>query len=77
MIAKQCQEQGVPFLDLTVALREAEAKGTSLYWPFDGHMQAAGYQLSGRVLADWWVAESAKWHENPSVGLVTTSSIRA
>lgn len=51
------QRAGLPFLDLTPALRERELAGESLYFPYDGHMRPLGYTQSGRRVWTWWSRE--------------------
>lgn len=58
-LARDCAALGIPFLDLTPALRAAEASGERLYWPYDGHMRPAGYERVGRELYAWWQRELA------------------
>ncbi|MHC4600151.1 MAG: SGNH/GDSL hydrolase family protein [Planctomycetota bacterium] len=56
----QCQEIGIPFLDLTPILRELESKGRVLYWAYDGHMRPEGYEAAGKAIAEWWAATRTK-----------------
>ena len=50
-LASGLRDLGVPFVDLTPPLREAEAKGERLYAEYDTHLRAAGYELVGQTLA--------------------------
>jgi lysophospholipase L1-like esterase len=58
-LARDCRAAGVPFLDLTPRLREAEARGSRLYWDYDDHLRAAGYAFVARALFEWWAAAPA------------------
>jgi lysophospholipase L1-like esterase len=58
-LARDCAAAGVPFLDLSPALREAEAGGRRLYWNYDDHMRAEGYALVARELFAWWSSAAA------------------
>jgi hypothetical protein len=58
-LGEACSELGLPFLDLTPRLREADAQGEELYWKYDGHMKSAGYRVVGEALFAWWQAERA------------------
>jgi hypothetical protein len=51
MLASACAKAGVPFLDATDLVREAEAAGKRLYWDYDDHMRPAGYRLLAELLA--------------------------
>lgn len=44
----------VPLIDLTVPFQEVERAGHQLYWPIDGHCNAAGYRLIAEVCATFW-----------------------
>jgi hypothetical protein len=54
LLAESCAGLGLPFLDLTPALREREALGERLYWEYDDHMRAAGYRVAAEAIAAWW-----------------------
>jgi lysophospholipase L1-like esterase len=49
-LAAAAAARGIPFLDLTPRLREAEAKGEHLYWDYDEHLRAPGYALIAREM---------------------------
>jgi hypothetical protein len=53
-LASSCSARAIPFLDLTPVLRRAETSGTHLYWNYDEHLRAMGYQVVARALFDWW-----------------------
>lgn len=61
-IGRACRRLGLPYLDLTPELRSAEAEGQRLYWPYDGHMSAAGYRRVGEALVAWWQRERRLRH---------------
>ena len=44
---------GIPFLDLTPAIRAAEAQGRHLYWNYDEHLRPAGYAFVANAIYDW------------------------
>jgi hypothetical protein len=54
VIAGQCQQFGVPFIDLSSVIRGEEAKGNGLFWNYDEHMNGKGYLLLGKAIADRW-----------------------
>lgn len=54
VLAKQCEDFGVPFIDLTPLLQAQEARGNHLYWNYDDHFNAKGYQLVGEYLWQAW-----------------------
>jgi len=47
MIKKQCEQYNIDFIDLSTTIKNEEAKGNHLYWNYDQHMRAKGYQLVG------------------------------
>lgn len=49
-IKKQCESLQIQFMDLTTTVKEKEAKGEHLYWNYDQHMRAEGYQLLGQTI---------------------------
>jgi hypothetical protein len=55
-LGESCAALGLPFLDLTPALREAEAAGGPLYWDYDDHLRPAGYALAAERVHSWWAA---------------------
>ena len=52
-LAEFCRDAGLPFLDLTGALREAAAAGTLPYFAKDTHLNQAGLALCARAVAAW------------------------
>jgi lysophospholipase L1-like esterase len=57
ILAASTDELGIPFLDLSEAIQTEEYQGNHLYWSYDVHMKAAGYQKVGEWLYDWWKGE--------------------
>lgn len=53
-LAHSCARLGVPFLDLTAALREGEARAGPLHWRYDDHMNADGYREAAQRVFEWW-----------------------
>jgi lysophospholipase L1-like esterase len=45
---------GLPFLDMTDEFIEAEKTRGRMFWPIDGHCNAAGYRVVGEVCARYW-----------------------
>jgi len=56
LLGETCRALGIPFLDLTPALRAAEAGGDPLYWGYDDHLRPAGYREVGALVYAWWSA---------------------
>jgi hypothetical protein len=52
-IAKSCHDLGIPFLDLTPLLKEAEATQEHLYWNYDDHMRGSSYLRVGATIYEW------------------------
>jgi lysophospholipase L1-like esterase len=50
-LASFCRSQGIAYLDLLPALREAGMRKAVLYFPNDGHWNAAGHDLAARTIA--------------------------
>lgn len=48
-----CAEEGIPFLDLTDALRARMSTGQNVYFPDDSHWNAAGQETAAAALAEW------------------------
>jgi lysophospholipase L1-like esterase len=45
--------KGIPFLDLTPALREEVRRGRKLNYKLDGHWNAEGHRAAGKAIAEW------------------------
>ena len=54
LLGETCRALGVAFLDLTPALRKAEAEAGPLYWSYDDHMRSAGYREVAKLVYAWW-----------------------
>jgi lysophospholipase L1-like esterase len=52
VVAAYCQQNGIAFLDSTLALRNAVAAGVSVYLPDDVHWNAAGHRVVAAAVAD-------------------------
>lgn len=50
IIRQQCKRFNVPFIDLTSSIKNQESNGNHLYWDYDQHMRAKGYQFVGETL---------------------------
>ena len=50
VLKKQCKNLNVPFIDLTDIIKKKETEGEHLYWNYDQHMKAKGYQLIGTTI---------------------------
>lgn len=60
LLRSECEASNVPFLDLTVFLREREAHGERMYWDYDEHMKAAAYRLLGEEIYGFWRQNSTQ-----------------
>jgi lysophospholipase L1-like esterase len=59
LVSKICAEYGIPFLDMTELLRKKEMDDKeNLYWFYDGHLNAKGYQFAGNEIVKFWMKES-------------------
>jgi len=54
LLADQCAQTGVAFLDLTEIIRAQEARGNHLYHDYDDHLSGKGDRLLGAAIFDWW-----------------------
>ncbi|MCB0837718.1 MAG: hypothetical protein KDD99_13695 [Bacteroidetes bacterium] len=54
VIREQCQMLNIPFIDLTSTVKEKEDLGQHLYWNYDQHMRAKGYELLGKSIWEQW-----------------------
>jgi len=52
-LARACAVAGVAFFDTTPGLAWRERNGERLYWPYDGHMRAAGYRAVAEDVLAW------------------------
>jgi hypothetical protein len=52
-LAEIAQRQGLRYLDLLPAIRQAQADGGHLYYPADGHWTAEGHAFAARQIADY------------------------
>lgn len=46
-------QQRIPFLDLTPEFRKQAQNGQILYWPLDGHWNAAGHRVAANAIEKW------------------------
>ncbi|WP_299441813.1 hypothetical protein [uncultured Aquimarina sp.] len=53
-LKKQCAALEVPYIDVTKTIKEREVNGEHLYWNYDQHMRAKGYQLVGETIWNEW-----------------------
>ena len=51
VLARFCEERGVPFLSTTPALREALAAGRQVYFTWDAHWAPEGHRVAAETLA--------------------------
>lgn len=54
-LEKDCQELGLSFIDLSSVIKAEESKGNHLYWSYDDHMRAKGYQIVGETIYEEWL----------------------
>ena len=52
----QCTSFNLPFIDLTPVIRTEEGKGNHLYWNYDQHMKAKGYEFVGKYIRQVWTS---------------------
>jgi hypothetical protein len=52
-LADFAETNGIPFLSLEPTFREETRRGASLHFAYDGHWNAAGHDLAGRLVAGW------------------------
>lgn len=50
VLAAECAKHNLPFIDLTEVAREIEARNEHIYWNYDDHMRAKGYQYMGEAI---------------------------
>jgi len=55
----ECEQLGIPFLDMTDILRQREADGEHMYWNYDEHMKGSSYLLTGTEIFRVWKQQSA------------------
>ncbi len=55
-MARICKRNAIPFLQLEPEFARRTASGEVLHFPFDGHWNAAGNDLGGRLIADFVAA---------------------
>jgi hypothetical protein len=65
--------KGIPFLDLTPALREEVRRGQDLNYKLDGHWNAEGHRAAGRVIAEW-IDKNAVFPALSDAGVVSRKS---
>lgn len=54
IIAKQCSEFNVKFIDLTPEIKAKESSAVHLYWNYDEHMRGSAYSHLGGVIWKRW-----------------------
>jgi hypothetical protein len=52
-IAEFARKEGIPFVDLTLALRASAERGAIAYFPADTHLNATGYAVLAEELIPW------------------------
>jgi lysophospholipase L1-like esterase len=62
-----CAEEGIPFLDLTDALRARLNAGSNVYFPDDSHWNAAGHETAATTLAEWLGGQPADTALPPAI----------
>lgn len=58
-VGRWCAEEGIAFISLTSALREAAVAGVQVYYTYDGHWTPDGHRVVAEVIADF-LAETPK-----------------
>lgn len=59
-LGEESKVLGIPFLDLTPAVRAVEARGEHLYWNYDEHMRPDGYKLIAQSIQQLRVQTQAQ-----------------
>ena len=59
LVRRWCADEGVAFVSLTGALREAAVAGTQVYYTYDQHWTPDGHRIAAEVIADF-LAGTAK-----------------
>lgn len=54
VLAQESQQLGFPFYDLTEPVKREEDQRNHLYWDFDDHMRARGYEMLGNLIYNSW-----------------------
>jgi hypothetical protein len=54
MLRTRCEELSIPFYDFTAEIKGDEQNGNHLYWNYDNHMRAKGYENIGKKMFEWW-----------------------
>jgi lysophospholipase L1-like esterase len=57
-LARACRDAGITFVDTTDAFIAGE-RSCRLFWPTDGHCNAAGYRLLAEICARCWIEGSS------------------
>lgn len=52
-LAHWCEKQGIDFISLTPALRDAAANGAQPYYTYDQHWSPVGHQVAARILGNY------------------------
>jgi len=55
---KLCNEIGIPFIDATLALKNATASKQLVYLPFDTHLSAEGHEIIAQLISDFLATDS-------------------
>lgn len=53
-LQKECNTHDVLFFNLTQVVKNEETKNNHLYWNYDEHMKAKGYQVLGKTIWKQW-----------------------
>lgn len=56
VLASQCAQHKVQFINLTDIIQAKEAMGDHLFWNYDEHMKGKGYLLLGKTIRQRWKA---------------------
>ena len=53
-LSAECERLDVPFLDLSLSLRQRETGGERMYWNYDEHMKGSSYLTVGDEIHSFW-----------------------
>ena len=58
-LRRYCEDEQIPFLDVTKSLRWHAAQGESVYWALDNHLSPKGHEVVAEFLFEYFVGAIA------------------